>query len=86
MCGYLRGVVCHDRKATTTSRCQIPLALSRWLRPTLELVGIYGGVKDGLKTIVPSQATLKVVARLVPNQKPAAVMKVQCSATAVAGS
>ena len=28
--------------------------MCRWLRPTLELVGIYGGVKDGIKTIVPS--------------------------------
>ncbi len=50
--------------------------MSRWLRPTLELVGIYGGVKDGIKTIVPATATLKMVARLVPNQQPLKVQKV----------
>ncbi len=52
--------------------------MRRWLRPTLELVGIYGGVKDGIKTIVPATATLKVVARLVPNQSPAKVLQVGC--------
>ena len=50
--------------------------MRRWLRPTLELVGIYGGVKDGIKTIVPATATLKMVARLVPNQNPDKVLKV----------
>jgi acetylornithine deacetylase/succinyl-diaminopimelate desuccinylase-like protein len=40
-------------------------------------VGIYGGVKDGIKTIVPATATLKMVARLVPNQKPAEVLEVR---------
>ena len=39
-------------------------------------MGIYGGVKDGIKTIVPATATLKMVARLVPNQNPAKVLNV----------
>ena len=55
---------------------QDPIFMCRWLRPTLELVGIYGGVKDGIKTIVPATATLKMVARLVPNQSPTKVQKV----------
>ena len=62
------------------------LRLRRWLRPTLELVGIYGGVKDGIKTIVPATATLKMVARLVPNQNPAKVLKVGCLKPSCAGS
>ena len=51
--------------------------LHRWLRPTLEMVGIYGGFKEeGIKTIVPAKATMKLAARLVPGQDPAAVLGV----------
>ncbi len=42
-----------------------------WVRPTAEVTGIragYGG--DGIKTIVPATATLKITFRLVPNQDP----------------
>eukprot|EP00884_Botryococcus_braunii_P001993 jgi/Botrbrau1/11795/Bobra.0224s0002.1 len=46
----------------------------RWVRPTLEVVGITGGVAAGIKTIVPSRATAKVTCRLVPDQDPAAVL------------
>jgi acetylornithine deacetylase/succinyl-diaminopimelate desuccinylase-like protein len=43
-------------------------------RPTAEVVGIRGGYAgDGIKTIVPATAGLKVALRLVPDQDPLAV-------------
>ncbi|CAL8467971.1 g7509 [Coccomyxa elongata] len=49
----------------------------RWLRPTLEVVGIYGGfLGAGIKTIVPARATAKISCRLVPDQDPDNVMSV----------
>ncbi len=46
-----------------------------WIRPTLDINGIYGGYTgEGAKTIIPSRATAKVSMRLVPNQKSARIL------------
>ena len=46
-----------------------------WIRPTLDVNGIYGGFTgEGAKTIIPSKATAKVSMRLVPNQSSAKIL------------
>ena len=53
------------------------LLSDRWLRPTLDVVGIYGGFQgNGIKTIVPSKATAKISCRLVPEQNPDDIIQV----------
>ncbi len=48
----------------------------RWLRPTCDVVGMWGGFTEaGIKTIVPAVAHAKVACRLVANQAPEAVLQ-----------
>jgi acetylornithine deacetylase/succinyl-diaminopimelate desuccinylase-like protein len=52
----------------------IPLLERLWARPTCDVTGLHSGYGgDGVKTIVPASARLKVTFRLVADQSPLAV-------------
>ena len=47
-----------------------------WVRPTLEMNGIWGGFQEeGIKTVLPNSAHAKITCRLVANQDPARVIE-----------
>ena len=47
-----------------------------WVRPTLEINGIWGGFQDaGIKTVIPSLAHAKISCRLVPDQTPKKIIQ-----------
>jgi acetylornithine deacetylase/succinyl-diaminopimelate desuccinylase-like protein len=47
-----------------------------WVRPTIELNGIWGGYTgEGAKTVIPAKAYAKLSTRLVPKQEPAKISK-----------
>jgi acetylornithine deacetylase/succinyl-diaminopimelate desuccinylase-like protein len=48
----------------------------QWFRPTIEVNGFYGGYEGpGGKTVLPSEAHVKLTCRLVPNQNPMSVIE-----------
>ena len=50
--------------------------MSRWLQPTLEVVGLHGGhTGEGTRGVVVAQALAKLMCRLAPGQSGAAVSK-----------
>lgn len=48
-------------------------------RPTLEIVAISGGFREGFKPIVPGKASARIICRLVADQKPEEVMELLVS-------
>ena len=52
------------------------LVEGNWLRPTLEINGMWGGYTGaGFKTVIPAKAYAKISCRLVPDQQPDVIAK-----------
>ena len=52
----------------------VPPNEAAWIRPTLEINGMWGGYTGaGFKTVIPSKAYAKISCRLIPNQDPAII-------------
>ena len=52
------------------------LLVRQWFRPTIEVNGFYGGYQgSGGKTVLPSEAHVKLTCRLVPKQNPRDVVE-----------
>lgn len=60
----------------TGGETKLPPLERNWLRPTIEINGLWGGyIGDGMKTVIPAKAHAKLTCRLVPNQDPAQIAK-----------
>ena len=47
-----------------------------WVRPTLDINGFWGGFQgEGVKTVTPNEAHLKITCRLVPDQEPEEIVE-----------
>ncbi len=52
------------------------MCMHRWLRPSLEIVGVGGGhTGEGMRGLVTSKASAKVMCRLVADQNATAVLE-----------
>jgi acetylornithine deacetylase/succinyl-diaminopimelate desuccinylase-like protein len=66
----------HELSSLRPFRDDLAVMESLMAQPTFEVHGIVGGYTGpGIKTIVPHRATAKLSTRLVPDQRPAAVLK-----------